>query len=438
MIIKKTTIIALVPLLIFVMLFLGSGIFTGSFYTLPAPIAVLGGIVTAFLLFKNTINENVKNFISGCGNSDILTMCIIVLLAGAFAQLTKEIGATQTISLLAKNYLPSQFLYVGVFVLASFLSFSSGTSVGTITTLLPIVSGFIEIEELSHPLILASLLGGAMFGDNLSFISDTTVASTQSQGCSMKDKFRVNVKIALPASVLTIIILTIIGFYLHSSSQFFSPSEVTSVQWLQILPYFVVIVLASTGLNVFVTLFCGILLAGIIGFFQNMSVLDFSGHIYLGFQSMNEIFLVFLLMGGLTYMVEKQGGIQFLLNKMAHFMTSPLKAKTGIALLVGIVDAAIANNTIAIVVSAPVAKKVSHQFGIKPSYVASILDISSCVVQGIVPYGAQVLLLLANDSIATSVGYFDLISHSYYIWLLLVISVVFFVRKSKETSGFIK
>lgn len=431
---KKPTFVSLLPLIIFVILFLGSGILTGNFYTLPAPIAVLGGIVTTFIVFRDSVNEKVRKFIIGCGNSNVLTMSIIVLLAGAFAQLTKEIEATHTIAVIAQNYLSVQFLYAGVFVLASFLSFSSGTSVGTITTLVPIVAGFLEIQGVSHSLIIASLLGGAMFGDNLSFISDTTIAATQSQGCSMKDKFRVNIKIAFPASILTILLLIVIGSNLHASSSENLIFEETAVEWVKILPYILVILLASIGINVFVTLFLGILLAGIIGFFKTMSVLEFSKHIYKGFESMNEIFLVFLLMGGLTYLVEKAGGIEFLLRKMTRFMTSPFRAKMGVAFLTGIIDSAVANNTIAIMVAAPVAKQMSEKFGIKPSYMASILDISSCIVQGIVPYGAQVLLLLANDSIKNSVDYVDLILQSYYIWFLLIFSVVFFIRKSKTTE----
>lgn len=429
---QKTSAVALLPLLVFVALFLGSGIVTGSFYTLPAPIAVLGGLLVAFLLFhRNGMEQNMNNFIKGCGNSAILTMCFIILLAGAFAQITQELGATTAIAQLTQQYLSVRFLYAGVFVMASFMSFSSGTSVGTITTLLPIVAGFLQIENISQSLVLASLLGGAMFGDNLSFISDTTIAATQSQGCQMKDKFRVNVRIAFPASLVTIVVLVFVGMNLHASSQGFS-AENTPIEWLKMIPYIVVIALASWGTNVFVTLFVGILVAGSIGVSQSMSVLEVSQHIYTGFSSMNSIFLVFLLMGGLSYMIEKQGGISFILRKMNRFMTTPLRAKAGVAGLVTLTDLAIANNTIAIVVSAPVAKEVSHRFGIKSSYMASILDISSCIVQGIVPYGAQVLLLLANDTIRGKVGYFDLISQSYYIWFLLLFSVVFFLRKAKR------
>lgn len=418
--------LALLPLIIFISIFLSAGLITDDFYSLPAPIAVLCGIIAAFILFSYniSISDNIKVFIKGCGNNNILTMCLITLLAGAFAVMTKEIGAVNAIVHIAQKYLSIQFLYAGVFILASFLSFSSGTSTGTITALAPVASGFVIFPEINASLIAASLLGGAMFGDNLSFISDTTIAATQTQGCHMKDKFRINVRIALPASLLTIGVLTFIGISLHQSTNSFSAENI-SIEWIKIVPYLLVIILASTGTNVFVTLFLGILASGAIAFWENtMNLLSFSQNIYAGFTQMNEIFLVFLLMGGLTYMIEKEGGIQFLMDSMSRFMTSKLRAKTGIAFLVGTIDFAIANNTIAIITSAPIAREISNKFGISPAYTASILDISSCIVQGFVPFGAQMLLLL--KLIQTDITYLDIVAQSYYIWILLVTTILYF------------
>ena len=215
---KKASAIALLPLIIFVAVFLWSGIQYGSFYEFPAPIAVLIGIIAAFFIFRrNGIGGNVAAFIKGAGNPSILMMCLIALFSGAFSVVTKQIGATDTFVQITKNYLSLQYLYAGVFVIASFLSFASGTSVGAIVSLAPIAAGFVSLPNVNVELIAGALLGGAMFGDNLSFISDTTIAATQSQGCEMKDKFRMNGKIALPASVLTVLILIVVGVLLHPS-----------------------------------------------------------------------------------------------------------------------------------------------------------------------------------------------------------------------------
>lgn len=420
---------SLLPLGVFICIFLLSGMVLGDFYFLPAPIAVLCGVITAFVIFrKNTINQNVQTFVEGCGNYNIILMCIIALFAGAFSSITKEIGAVSTIVQITKTYLSEEFLYVGVFVLASFLSFASGTSVGAITALTPIVGGFVGLENISTSLIAGSLLGGAMFGDNLSFISDTTIAATQSQNCQMKDKFWVNVKIALPSAIITMIILTILGIN-HSKGHFDWQNEVIS--WIKIIPYLAVIVLASVGVNVLVTLFVGILLGmGIALGYETMPLTDIIKNIYSGFESMGEIFLVFLFMGGLAHMMQKEGGIDFLVKKIERFMTTPSKGKIGIALLVGMINIAIANNTISIIVTAPIAKQISNRFAILPSHTASILDIASCVVQIILPYGAQMLLLIKILNI--EIDYISLASQTYYTWLLLLISVIFFAKNNQK------
>lgn len=423
--------ITLVPLLVFVGVFLGSGILLGDFYALPAPIAVFSGVVVAFLLFyKNGVQENIYRFIKGCGDSNIMMMCLIVLLSGAFQVVTKEMGAVQMVVQITQQYLSPMFLYAGVFVLASFLSFASGTSVGAISTLTPIVAGFVQIEGVNAPLLAASVLSGAMFGDNLSIISDTTIVATQSQGCSMKDKFRVNARIAFPASILSVIVLALVGFYI-SPNEMLIPQE-QSIEWIKILPYILVIVLALFGVNVFVSLFAGIVLAGGIGWANGIFLMDFVKNMYSGFTSMTEVFLVFFFTGGLAYMIEKQGGIEFLIGKISKWITSKWKAKFGMASLVALVDAAIANNTVAIMVSAPVCKRISTEFGIKPTHTASIMDIISCIVQGIIPYGAQVLILLKLMN--TDIDYLEMISKSYYLWFLLLFSIFYFGFYARKKS----
>lgn len=425
---KKANGIALLPLIVFVAIFLWSGVQYGSFYEFPAPIAVLIGIVTAFFIFhRNGINENVSNFIKGCGNPSILMMCLIALFSSAFSLVTKNIGATDTFVEITKNYLSLQYLYVGVFVIASFLSFASGTSVGAVVSLAPIAAGFVSLPNVNVELIAGSLLGGAMFGDNLSFISDTTIAATQSQGCEMKDKFRMNGKIALPASVLTILTLIIIGVSIHPSGHSLSEGN-SPIQWINLLPYITVIVLAIAGLNVYVTFLIGTLISGILGFwYGTFDLLGYCKTIFDGFASMNDIFLVFLFTGGLAYLIEREGGISFLTQKIGKFINTKGRALAGIGTLVALIDAAVANNTVAIVISAPVAKKISEEYKISPIQAASILDISSCIVQGIIPYGAQVLLLI--KLLGTDVNYSSMIAQSFYIWLLLLCMIVFFLRE---------
>ena len=430
---KKANGIALLPLIVFVAIFLWSGVQYGSFYEFPAPIAVLIGIVTAFLIFhRNGINENVSGFIKGCGNPSILMMCLIALFSGAFSVVTKNIGATDTFVEITKNYLSLQYLYAGVFVIASFLSFASGTSVGAVVSLAPIAAGFVSLPNVNVELIAGSLLGGAMFGDNLSFISDTTIAATQSQGCEMKDKFRMNGKIALPASVLTILTLIIIGVSIHPSGHSLSEGN-SPIQWINLLPYITVIVLAIAGLNVYVTFLIGTLISGILGFwYGTFDLLGYCKTIFDGFASMNDIFLVFLFTGGLAYLIEREGGISFLTQKIGKFINTKGRALAGISALVALIDAAVANNTVAIVISAPVAKKISEEYKISPIQAASILDISSCIVQGIIPYGAQVLLLI--KLLGTDVNYSSMIAQSFYIWLLLLCMIVFFVSKRKMVN----
>ena len=427
---KKANGIALLPLIIFVAIFLWSGVQYGSFYEFPAPIAVLIGIVAAFFIFhRNGINENVNGFIRGCGNPSILMMCLIALFSGAFSVVTKSIGATDTFVEITKNYLSLQYLYAGVFVIASFLSFASGTSVGAVVSLAPIAAGFVSLPNVNVELIAGSLLGGAMFGDNLSFLSDTTIAATQSQGCEMKDKFRMNGKIALPASVLTVLTLIIIGISIHPSGHSLSQGD-APIQWVNLLPYITVIVLAIAGLNVYVTFLIGTLISGLLGFwYGSFDLLGYCKTVFDGFASMNDIFLVFLFTGGLAYLIEREGGISFLTQKIGKFINTKGRAFFGIGFLVALIDAAVANNTVAIVISAPVAKKISEEYKISPIQTASILDISSCVVQGIIPYGAQVLLLI--KLVGTDVNYSSMIAQSFYIWLLLLCMIAFFINKRK-------
>ncbi|UYW02021.1 Na+/H+ antiporter NhaC family protein [Flavobacterium agricola] len=417
---KKASFISLIPFAFFIFSFLAFGIITESFYTIPSPIAVIIGIASAVLLYKGAINDKMETFIKGCGDSKIITMCIIYLLAGAFAVVTKYIGGVDAIVNLGLNYFDLRFLPLGVFLVASFLSTASGTSVGSIVALGPIVMGFHEVTPELLPLLAGALLGGSMLGDNLSMISDTTIAATQSLDCDLKDKFKVNLYIALPAAVVTVIILLFIGF---TAPNITAELPVVAVNYWTIIPYLLVIVLAILGLNVFVTLFIGILFSGLIGFsFGSLNWITYCTEIYNGFLSMIDIFLLSLLTGGLAAMVEKQGGIAFLVSKIKKLIKTPKSAQVGIGVITSCINSAIANNTVSIVVAGPIVKDISDEYQIDNRKSATIMDIFSCIIQGLLPYGAQVLLLLSYEG--TQLSYGQLFISSFYLYILLIFTLI--------------
>lgn len=408
------------PLLIFVLVFLGFGIYYDDFYALPSPIAALIGITAAFILLKGKINEKVDTFLKGCGDGKILTMCIIYLLAGAFATVTKATGSVDSIVNLGLTYISPAYFPVGVFVMAAFLSFASGTSVGSIVTLGPIVIALAEKSDSPLGLIGACLLSGAMFGDNLSLISDTTIAATQSLGCQMKDKFRFNSKLAFPAALVTILILIVIGFNQEGTAVISGNKEFNLVL---ILPYLLVIALSLVGLNVFVVLFAGLIFAGILGFgYGSFDFIGFAKKTYEGFTSMTEIFLLSLLTGGLAAMVEKAGGISFVIKNISKIINSKKTALLGIGGLVTVANLCVANNTISIIISGKVAKEINDKYGLKPQQSASVLDIFSCYVQGLIPYGAQILILISLSSF--KMDYVELVQYSFYLHILLLFTLI--------------
>ena len=419
--------ISIFPLLIFVLVFLGFGIYYDDFYALPSPIAALIGITAAFILLKGKINEKVDTFLKGCGDGKILTMCIIYLLAGAFATVTKATGSVDSIVNLGLTYISPAYFPVGVFVMAAFLSFASGTSVGSIVTLGPIVIALAEKSDSPLGLIGACLLSGAMFGDNLSLISDTTIAATQSLGCQMKDKIRFNSKLAFPAALVTILILIVLGFNQEGTAVISGNKEFNLVL---ILPYLLVIALSLVGLNVFVVLFAGLIFAGLLGFgYGSFDFIGFAKKTYEGFTSMTEIFLLSLLTGGLAAMVEKAGGISFVIKNISKIINSKKTALLGIGGLVSVANLCVANNTISIIVSGKVAKEINDKYGLKPQQSASILDIFSCYVQGLIPYGAQILILISLSNF--KMEYPDLVQYSFYLHILLVFTLIsiFFSKK---------
>lgn len=411
---------ALLPFLVFISLFLGVGIFLEDFYAFPSPLAVIVGIATAVLLFKGSTNAKINTLLEGCGDSKILTMCLIYLLAGAFASVAAAMGAVESVVNLGLTFISPEMLPVGIFLLAAFLSTATGTSVGSIVALGPIVVGLADQSGVSLVLLSATLLGGAMFGDNLSFISDTTIAATQSLGVKMKDKFKVNFFIALPAAIISLVILFFLGQNSEASGVL---TQAGDYSLFKILPYLLVIVLAIIGVNVFVVLFLGTIVAGAMGILnQDFELLVFTQKVYEGFLSMSDIFLLSLLTGGLAAMVSKAGGIDYLLKLINKRIKSKRSAQLGIASLVSFTNMAIANNTVSIIITGPIAKEISENYQLDKRNSAALLDIFSCVFQGFLPYGAQVLLLLSFAEGRFS--FLELISNAWYLLILPIVTII--------------
>ncbi|MDI5898681.1 Na+/H+ antiporter NhaC family protein [Flavobacterium yafengii] len=417
---QKGNALALLPLFIFILTFLGAGIWLNDFYAFPSPVAVLLGIIAAFLLFKQATENKVNTLISGCGESKIITMCLIYLLAGAFATVTKAMGGVDSVVNLGINNIDVAYFPLGIFLIASFLSTATGTSVGAIVALGPIAVSLAEKSGSPLALIAGSLLGGAMLGDNLSMISDTTIAATQSLGCEMKDKFKINLFIAFPASVITIFLL----FYLGLNSEVMAVAiPKSSYELITIVPYLLVIILAILGINVFTTLIIGIVVAGIIGIIgADFTVLVFAQKIYEGFTSMTDIFLLSMLTGGLAALVEKAGGIDFVIHKIKSRIKNKKSAQMGIGTLVSFTNMAIANNTVSIVITGAIAKEINDEYNLSSKKTATLLDIFACIVQGILPYGAQVLLILsfANGKL----NFLDLLSNAWYLLFLFLVTLI--------------
>ena len=422
---SKPSFIGLIPLLIFVIIYLGTGIVLQmkgvamAFYQLPSPVAVFVGIIFAFIMFKGTIIEKFDTFLEGCGHQDIITMCIIYLLAGAFAGVSKAMGGVDATVNMGLTYIPAHYIAAGLFIIAAFISTATGTSVGAIVSITPIAVGLAEKSGVPLPLILAAVMGGSMFGDNLSVISDTTIAATKTQGVEMRDKFRVNLYIAAPAAILTIILLLIFGKPDHIPH-----IEVLTYNFLKVLPYLVVLILAIVGLNVFVVLTSGIFLSGIIGLaYGNFTLLSLTNEIYAGFMGMNEIFLLSLLTGGLAAMSTKAGGIQWLIEQIQKIIIGKKSAKIGVGLLVAVTDMAVANNTVAIIINGSIAKRICQKYNVDLRESAAILDIFSCIFQGLIPYGAQMLILLGFT--AGKVSPLDVIPLLWYQLLLFIFTAIF-------------
>lgn len=415
---------ALIPFGVFIAVYLVTGIVLSSqgvelaFYQLPSPVAVICGIIVAFILFKGGIDEKFDTFIRGCGNENIVIMCIIFLLAGAFTTVSKQMGGVDSVVNLGMSVIPPQFITAGIFIISSFIAVATGTSVGTVVAVAPIAIGFAEAAGLNQMMVIGATIGGGMFGDNLSIISDTTIAATRTQNVEMKDKFRANFAIALPAAIVTVVLLLIFG-----RPEVVPKATTYSYSLIKVLPYIFVLVSALCGVNVFVVLTGGIVFSGIIGIADgSFTALVYTQQIFEGFKGMLDIFLLSMFMGGLAAMVEKEGGINWILQKIRKVIRGKKSAQLGIAAMISLTDMATANNTVAILINGPIAKEISEEYGVEPKRTASLLDIFSCVFQGIIPYGAQVLFACASIKGLNSP--FEVISLCWYQYVLAIFAIL--------------
>ena len=415
---------ALIPFAVFIFLYLGVGIileFSGTemaFYQLPAPVAIIVGVVVAFIIFKGSIEEKFSQFAKGCGNENILIMCFIYLFAGAFATVAKSMGGVDSTVNLGLSFIPAQYITAGLFIISAFISVATGTSMGTISTVAPIAIATAEKAGLNMTLIVAAIIGGAMFGDNLSVISDTTIAATRTQNCELKDKFKVNFYIALPAAVLTFVLLIVFG-----KPETIVPIQKLNYNLVKVIPYILVLGLAISGFNVFLTLGVGTVVAGIVGMaYGDLTPLTFAQNIYAGFTGMNEIFLLSMFTGGLAHMVTQHGGLQWILEKIQSVVKSEKSAQIGISAIAAATDMAVANNTVAIIITGPIAKELSRKYKVDPRKSASLLDIWTCIFQGFIPYGAQILL--AGSLTAGAVSPLELFPFLWYQQLLAVFTLI--------------
>lgn len=425
----QARVLALLPLIVFLAIFLGSGIYHSiigtefAFYQVKAPVAALPAIILALLIYRGQINEAIEEFLKGASHPNLILMFMVFMFAGAFASVSSTIGSVDATVQLGLSIIPPSFVLPMLFIISAFIATAMGTSMGTIAACTPIAFGFAQVTDIEVVYAIGAVVGGAMFGDNLSMISDTTIAATRSQNVELRDKFRVNVWIAVPASVITLMIYILTT---HDSQTI----EHTSYNLWLILPYLAVFLLAFSRLHVLVTLGTGILLSGLIGLFVQsefnlLKLMKLNTAIYDGFVGMFEVALLSMFLGGLSAIMQKEGGLQWLIERIYSvtrlFRVSRERAgELGISFLVVFSNLFVANNTVAIILSGDMAREVSKEYGLDPKRVAALMDIFSCVVQGLIPYGAQLLLACSIVKLSPV----ELLGHIYYCWVLAIFAIL--------------
>lgn len=419
--------LALSPLIVFVVLYLVLSLVAGDFSSVPLTVVFLISSVYAVATStKFSLKERIDIYGQGASTPNLLLMLWIYVLAGAFSQSAKGMGAIDTTVNLALNILPPSMILPGLFVTACFISISIGTSVGTVVTLVPIAAGIATQTNSNVALLTAVIVGGAYFGDNLSFISDTTVVATQTQGVRMKDKFKVNLMIVVPAVVVVLAVYAFMGFGMQA------PTHVGKTDLLKVIPYLAVLVTAVCGLNVMAVLVLGIALCGVIGVLGGSY--DFYGWLNAlgnGIVGMGELIIIAMMAGGMLEIIKVNGGIDYIIEKLSGRIRGKRGAEFSIAALVSLVNLCTANNTVAILTVGNIAKQISDKFGIDPRKTASILDTFSCTIQGIIPYGVQILLAAGLAHVQPV----DIIPYLYYPFAIgIAASLSILLRYPKRYS----
>lgn len=417
--------LALLPIIVFLILFIGIGVVQKDFYSMPAVIGFLIALAVAFLQTRGiSFNEKISIIAKGVGDDNIITMCLIFLVAGAFSGSVSAAGGVNSTVNLGLSLLPPGIAVIGLFIIGCFISISMGTSMGTIAALAPIAMGISEKTDFPIAICIGAVVSGAMFGDNLSMISDTTIAAVRTQGCDMRDKFRKNFLIVLPAAIATIVIL----FFMTSGAHF-TVSKDLDYNIFQVIPYILVLVTALIGLNVFIVLIGGIAFSVIVGLATGaMKVSQIFTSMGKGATGMYDITVISILVACISALVKYNGGFAFILENIHKHIHSYKGAEFGVAALVGLIDCATANNTVAIVIAGPIAKEISDDYGIEAARTASLLDMFASVFQGIIPYGAQLL----SAASLTGLSSFDIMPYLFYPYLMAVCGVVSIIISKKK------
>ena len=433
---KKGNPFALLPIVVFLVLFIAVGAYTHDFYsTMPTVVGFLIALVVAFAQNpkgkKVSFDEKLNAVARGAGDENIMIMCLVFVLAGAFSASVKAAGGVDSTVNFGLSILPGSVAVLGVFIVGCFISTSMGTSVGTVTALAPIAIGISEKTGIPMALCIGSAVCGAMFGDNLSMISDTTIAATRTQGCAMKDKFRENFKIALPAAIVTAVLLLV-----RTMGTSYQVSGDLHYDFIRIVPYLVVLIGALVGLNVFVLLISGTVLSLAVGlFYGDFTFLEIFGILGDGIMGMYDITVISILVAGVVSLIRLNGGIDWLLYIIRRCIRSSKGAEIGIAALSSLVDCSTANNTVAIVIAGPIAKEIADDYHISPKRTASLLDIFTSVFQGLIPYGAQLLYAAAaTETAAVQISSVDIVPYCYYP-ILLGVSALVFILFGKNISA---
>ena len=412
----KKGIIALSPIVVFILFYLVTSIIAGDFYKIPITVAFMVSSIYAIAVFTGRpLMHRINNYSRGAATEQMMLMIWIFVLAGAFAHSAKQMGSIDATVNLALSLLPPQMIFAGMFLAACFISLSIGTSVGTIAALTPIAVGLAQETGTDLAMMTAIIVGGSFFGDNLSFISDTTIMATQTQGCRLSDKFRVNAFIVMPAALVILVVYYFLG------QDTIAPQQIPAVEWVKVIPYLTVLVTAICGMNVMAVLTIGIALCGIIGMFTgSFDIYGWFGAMGDGILSMGELIIVTMMAGGMLELIKQQGGIDFIINLLTRRVNSKRGAELSIATLVSLVDVCTANNTVAILTVGGIAKQIGDRFGVDNKKCASILDTFSCTVQGIIPYGAQILIAAG----LASVNPVAILPYLYYPFALGIVAIL--------------